>query len=409
MLKKLFLIVFVLVGALQCQVTTKLGADVLLSDHKQLVAGKKIAVVSNVASLCSDGIHIIDKLLNNGEKVKVIFSPEHGFSTANSAGQKIGNSTYKQTDIPIISLYGELKKPKPEMLQDIDVIVYDLQDVGARFYTYISTMVYAMQAAAEAGKPFVILDRPNPLGGTLVDGPILEQKFSSFVGIVKIPVVYGLTCGELAGMVKGEKLFDGLEKLQLTVVSLVNYSRSTRFEQTGLKWNTPSPNIPDIRTAIIYPGTCMFEATNISEGRGTEAPFLTIGAPSINKEVLMNEISKQKISGLSFRYLEFIPKSIPGKSVRPKRENEVCRGIKITVTDPDKVMPFAAGIKLLYAFKIAGGDSVEFRQKSFERLSGVADVYQMLKAGKQPDEIISVWHEPLKAFKNKSEKYYLYK
>lgn len=397
------------VPALFGQSKTILGADKIATELAGALKQKNIAIVSNAVTTCSDGEHVIDKMLKLGLPVKVIFSPEHGFASASSAGEKIGNSSYKSTAIPIISLYGELRKPKPEMLQHIDVIIYDLQDVGVRFYTYISTMTNIMQAAAAAGIECMILDRPNPLGGELVDGPILDPKFTSFVGIIPIPVVYGLTCGELAALVKGEKMVPGLDELKLNVIRMTGYNRNMSFSETGLQWIPPSPNIPDTQTAIVYPGTCLFEATNISEGRGTPAPFLTIGAPFINSETLTENLRKQKIPGLQFAETSFTPVSISGKSTHPKRENQLCKGIAIKVIDPDAVIPFSAGISILYACMQSGGDSDVIKKQSFERLTGVSEIYTALMQHKTPDEIIADLQPRLKIFKNMSKKYYLYK
>lgn len=404
-----YLFFLFLVNLLYGQSNTIIGADRITGELAYTLQNKKLAIVSNAVSVCSDGEHVIDKMIKLGMDIKVIFSPEHGFSSAVSAGQKIGNSVYKQTSIPIISLYGELRKPKPEMLQDVDVIVYDLQDVGVRFYTYISTMTNVMQAAANAGKVCTILDRPNPLGGRLVDGPVLDPKFTSFVGIVPIPVAYGLTCGELANMIVAEKMVSGLENLNVNVINMKNYTRDMSFTETGLKWIPPSPNIPDVLTTIVYPGTCLFEATNLSEGRGTNAPFLTIGAPFLDAEKLVNNLKKQNIPGLSFTPVSFTPVSMPEKSLHPKRENQKCNGVKIQVSDPKKVVPFAAGIQILYACKETGGDSVVIRKAGFERLSGVAEIYTMLMDGKKPPEIIESWQAKTSIFKKRSEKYYIYK
>ncbi|MBI5727601.1 MAG: DUF1343 domain-containing protein, partial [Ignavibacteriales bacterium] len=230
-----------------------------------------------------------------------------------------------------------------------------------------------------------------------------------FVGIIPIPVVYGLTCGELAELVKGEKMVTGLEALNLHVIRMTGYNRNMIFFATGLQWIPPSPNIPDPLTAIVYPGTCLFEATNISEGRGTPAPFLTIGAPFLNSAALTENLRKQKIPGLQFVETSFTPVSISGKSTHPKRENQLCNGIAIKVIDPAVVRPFTAGLSILYACMQSGGDSVVVKKQSFERLTGVSDIYTALMQHKTPDEIIATWQPRLKIFKNMSKKYYLYK
>ncbi|EMR04826.1 hypothetical protein ADICEAN_00097 [Cesiribacter andamanensis AMV16] len=246
-----------------------------------LLRGKRIGLIVNHTSLVpqpgGEALHLVDLLLKEGLQVKKVFAPEHGFRGTADAGEKILSGTDAQTGLPVVSLYGNNKKPSPEQLQDVDVLVFDIQDVGARFYTYISTMHYTMEAAAEQGKQMVVLDRPNP-NGHIIDGPVLDPRFRSFVGMHPIPVVHGLTVGELAQMINGEGWLAGEKKASLTVVPLQGYTHSTPYVLPV----RPSPNLPNQQSIYLYPSLCLFEGTPISLGRGTPFPFQVIGYPIRN-------------------------------------------------------------------------------------------------------------------------------
>ena len=262
--------------------------------------------------------------------LKAIFAPEHGFFGKVSRGQKVDD--LKQDGLPVIySLYGKTDKPTPDMFEGLDVIIYDIQDIGARFYTYISTLGLVMEAAAEADIPVIVLDRPNPLNGITIEGPVLDINYKSFVGMYPIPIRYLLTIGELAKMIIGEKWIEHVPKL--TVIEMAGWERTMYYDDTGLSWISPSPNIPDLETAILYPGMCLFEGTNVSEGRGTNYPFQYIGAPWIDSSKIIKAIEGKHIPGVVFEPISFIPISIPGKSLKPKFENEKCYGIKIILIE----------------------------------------------------------------------------
>ncbi|MEK9136788.1 MAG: DUF1343 domain-containing protein, partial [Bacteroidota bacterium] len=228
-----------------------------MSKELNLVKGKKVGLITNHTGRLSSGQHLVDTLLAQGISVVALFGPEHGVRGEAAAGEKVGDTIDAKTGIPVFSLYGKTRTPTSDMLRDVDVLVYDIQDVGARFYTYISTMGLCMKAAIESGIPFIVLDRPNPLGGLKVEGPILEDSLKSFVGMYPIPLVYGLTCGELAMMINGEGWLATSAKADLTVVRMEGWTRSMLWDDTGLSWIRPSPNIPTPVTALVYPGTCL--------------------------------------------------------------------------------------------------------------------------------------------------------
>ena len=307
------------------------GLDVLINEKLEIIKGKKVGLVTNHTGVDRSGKPNYEILmLLSDVDLQAIFAPEHGFFGNVSRGQKVDD--LKQDGLPVIySLYGKTDKPTPDMFEGLDVIIYDIQDIGARFYTYISTLGLVMEAAAEANIPVIVLDRPNPLNGITIEGPVLDINYKSFVGMYPIPIRYLLTIGELAKMIIGEKWIEHVPKL--TVIEMAGWERTMYYDDTGLSWISPSPNIPDLETAILYPGMCLFEGTNVSEGRGTNYPFQYIGAPWIDSSKIIKAIEGKHIPGVVFEPISFIPISIPGKSLKPKFENEKCYGIKIILIE----------------------------------------------------------------------------
>ena len=307
------------------------GLDVLINEKLEIIKGKKVGLVTNHTGVDRSGKPNYEILMQLSDvDLKAIFAPEHGFFGNVSRGQKVDD--LKQDGLPVIySLYGKTDKPTPDMFEGLDVIIYDIQDIGARFYTYISTLGLVMEAAAEADIPVIVLDRPNPLNGITIEGPVLDINYKSFVGMYPIPIRYLLTIGELAKMIIGEKWIEHVPKL--TVIEMAGWERTMYYDDTGLSWISPSPNIPDLETAILYPGMCLFEGTNVSEGRGTNYPFQYIGAPWIDSSKIIKAIEGKHIPGVVFEPISFIPISIPGKSLKPKFENEKCYGIKIILIE----------------------------------------------------------------------------
>lgn len=392
------------------QVRTILGSEVLLSEKLEFLKSKRVAVVSNARATLPNGEHLIDSLLHSGVTVHCVFSPEHGFSSNVSAGQKVAHQTYPRTEIPVYSLYGEYYKPSQEMLGSVDILLYDLQDVGARFYTYISTLRNILESCAENNIPVIVLDRPNPLSGGLVDGPILDTAYKSFVGCAPIPVVYGMTCGELAQFFRGEKMIKNADKMHLTVIPMKNWSRKMYFDETGLIWSKPSPNLPKSESALIYPGTCLFESTNVSEGRGTGNPFQFIGAPFVDPKKILGfiHVNADYFTGLAFDSVEFTPRSIPDAAMKPKHQNVLCRGVALRVTDKKALKPFTSGIALLAAFAYTHRDSVVIKKSSFQRLTGNGTLFEQLTKELSLREIIGFYNQSEELFFENSRKYYLY-
>lgn len=384
------------------------GADFLFSENIDLINGKKVGVVCNHTSLLSDGTHLIDALLEqNNVKVTAIFTPEHGFKGVAEAGESIDykNNLYKE--VQIISLYGKDKKPSKEILKDVDVLIFDIQDVGARFYTYISTMYYILESAGENNIPVIILDRPNPIGGNYVDGPVLDNNFKSFVGIAQIPITHGMTVGELANYFVGEKIISSWKNISLKVIQCKHWEREIPNEFYS-KWNSPSPNINSLETALFYPGTCLLEGTNISEGRGTKFPFLQFGAPFVKADEVIDKINLLKVDGAELQSVAFIPEDIDGMATNPKFENQICYGIKIKVTDPNKFEAAQFGVKLLYVLTKLYGDKIKFNEQSFDRLAGSDILRKQILSKLSPEKIFASWQPELTKFNKKRNQYLLY-
>ena len=387
------------------------GAAVMNRTNFQELEGLRVGLVTNHTALVQ-GEHLIDILhTNNKIKLTALFGPEHGLRGLADAGSKVSDSVDEKTGVPIFSLYGSTRQPTKKMLANCDILVFDIQDVGARFYTYISTLGLCMQSAAESNIPFLILDRPNPLGGTQVSGYVLEPKHSSFVGQYPIPIQYGLTIGELATMIKGEKWLPGLENLDLKVAMLENWRRDQLWPESGSPWIKPSPNIPNFETAQIYAGTCLFEAIHASEGRGTRSPFLQIGAPYINATKTAEQLNSKNLPGVQFEPVTIKPESIVGMSESPRFKNQTLPAIEIKVTNSPLVKPVELGIHLVHAFhaQASGIDRMRFFNTNWmNKLSGTTRLETDLQQGKTPEQIIKSWESEINEFKLLRQKYLIY-
>ena len=353
---------------------------------------------------------MIDALTASGIcKLRALYGPEHGIAGDTPDGKVVDHAQHPQYGVHVYSLYGKIHKPTAEMLDGVDVIVCDIQDVGARFYTFISTVALAMEAAAEQHIPFVILDRPNPIRGLSFDGPIRVPALRSFVAWMPIPVMHGLTIGELARMWNEEGWLANMVKAPLQVVEMEGWKRSMWYDETGLDWTAPSPNMQTLETAIVYPGLCFVEGTSISEGRGTTSPFQLVGAPWASPDRILKELSNFKTPGVDFTEEEFTPQEIPGMASQPKYEGTVCRGIRCSVVDRNVVQPVRLGVAILSSFKRAHPTETVLRNRRFDILTGNRSVRQQLDRGCHPDEICDGWTEELRAFGEIRTRHFLYK
>jgi uncharacterized protein YbbC (DUF1343 family) len=406
-MNKIWLLLFIGIFFMGCepkeitqQPKVKTGAEVLLDKHLEELQGKRIGLMMNSTSRVN-GVHMLDTLLNLDVNVTALFAAEHGFRGGAGAGEIIEDGIDQETGLPVHSLYGSTKKPTAEMLSNVDLLLFDLPDMGVRFFTYNSTLGKVMEAAAEHGKELWILDRPNPLGGNYVAGWILEDEFKSFVGSYPLPAIYGLTMGEIARMAEGEGWLDLEQELKYRVIKIEGWHRDMLWPETGLEWRAPSPNLPTFEHAFIYPGTVIFEGTNLSEGRGTKDPFLIIGSPNFNvkTEALVKIETKHHVQ---LDTLSFQPKSIPGVALKPKWEGEQCHGIKISLkgsyADTD---PFKLGLDLLL---LAKNHTADFKIKPFANLLYGIDLKTIIENG---DDIPS-WKEEVEAFKEYRMPYLLY-
>ena len=359
------------------------SAAMQLDDYLPMLEGKRIGVVGNQTSIIGK-THLVDSLLSLGVDIRKIYTPEHGFRGKADAGAKVNSSKDEKTGLPIVSLYGKNKKPTPEMLQGIDVILFDLQDVGVRFYTYISTMSYVMEAAAENDLPVIVLDRPNP-NGFYVDGPVLKTENKSFVGMHQVPVVYGMTIGEYAMMVNGEGWLKGGINCDLTVIPIKGYNRNAIYELPV----KPSPNLPNWESVYLYPTLCFFEGSIVSLGRGTETPFQVYGHPDMR-------------GGYTFT-----PKSTSGAS-KPLLEGQRCRGENLVEYAHD----YAHNANELHlewiieAYQQLKGK--DFFIDYFRLLAGDKQLRRDIENGKSADEIRASWENDLESFKAMREKYLMY-
>jgi uncharacterized protein YbbC (DUF1343 family) len=389
--------------------TIRIGADRLLREASDLVAGKRVGVLTNHTGRLSDGRSVIDALAESGVcKLAALYGPEHGITGDTPDGKVVEHALHPRYGIQVYSLYGKTHKPTPEMLDGVDVIVCDIQDVGARFYTFISTVALAMEAAGEQHIQFVVLDRPNPIRGLSFDGPIRVPSLKAFVSWLPIPVTHGLTLGELARMWNAEGWLANGVKAPLQVVKMEGWKRSMWYDETGLDWTAPSPNMPTLATAIIYPGLCFVEGTSISEGRGTTNPFQLIGAPWASPDKILKELSEFRTPGVVFTETEFIPNEIPAMASQPKFEGTVCRGIRLSVVDRNAVESVHLGVAILSAFKRAHPAETILRKRRFDILTGNKSVREQLDRGCHPDEICDGWAEELRAFGEIRSKHLLY-
>lgn len=376
-----------------------LGNEVLLA-KKDILQNKRVAVLTNQTGLLQNGGHIIDELVTGGINVVKIFSPEHGIR---------GDEDYKDTDektgIKIVSLYGAKNKPTAGDLADVDLIIYDIQDVGARFYTYTSTLYNLIEAALENGKKIIVCDRPVIINPDYVDGFMLESKFSSFVGQIPTPVCYGMTCGELASFLNANVFASAAD---LEVLAMQNYSRRTNYTDLKLPWVKPSPSMFYPSTALCYPATCFLEGTNVSEGRGTDKPFEYFGAPWMNAEVIADELNSYGLKGVTFEIHPFTP-SEKISEYPPKFFNIGCNGLYINVTDKNQFEPVKCGIAILAALAKHHSEFILNKNNFIDKLAGTDILRNAIKQKLSYSDIVALWSNGVDSFRSEREKYLLYK
>ncbi len=373
---------------------TRSGIDVLEAEKFAPLRGKRVGVITNQTGLDYLGHRTIDLLARaEGVSLVAIFSPEHGISGV--ADASVSNQADAPTGLPIYSLYGATRRPTNEMLRGIDALVFDIQDAGARFYTYITTMAYSMEAAGQQHISFFVLDRPNPLAGEIIEGPVLDRERTSFVGYFPLPVRYAMTMGELAQMFNSENKIGA----DLHVVAMQDWHRSDFYDMTGLAWVAPSPALRTLREAFLYPGVEILQAAGVSVGRGTPTPFELLGAPWIDSTVLLNELNRRELRGVRFAATEFTPAS-------GLYSGALCRGISIDLQDRVTFQPVMTGLEI--ASVLYHLYPTQFHVEKMINLLGSQSTVDRLRGGDDPKEIEAGWAGDLSGFRAMREKYLLY-
>lgn len=388
-----------------------MGADRLFTEFAHLVRGKRVALVSNHSGRLANGVHLADALHAAPDvKLVALFGMEYDIrSNDYSVPRDPEHTTDRTTGVPKYSLYGETHKPTPAMLEGVGVIIYDIQDVGARFYEHVNILGFVMEAAAERGVPVIVLDRPNPLGGHGADGFVADTaayyRFGSYTGL---PALHGMTPGELARFYQGERLLRGGVSGTLHVVPMRGWARTTWFDDTGLAWRKPSPNLVSFASLVAYVGTCLFEAVNVSEGRGSDHPFELIGAPWLDHERAVTMLNALQLPGVRFVADTFTPVQRPFHSRPPEYAGQLLRGIRMQVTNRTTFQPYRAGVAMLWAVNTLHADRLLWNDAVLDRLAATPRLKSMLQAGRTPAEIFASWTGEVTAFRARADQYRLY-
>jgi uncharacterized protein YbbC (DUF1343 family) len=374
------------------------GIEVLLTDSIAMVRGRRVGFVTNLAAVDAEGVSAIERLRSAGVNLVALFGPEHGLAATAAPGEKVASAVDSATRTPIYSLYGQNVRPTPGMLAGIDLLLVDLPDVGSRYYTYLATTVEVMRAAGPLGIPVVILDRPNPLGG-VVQGNVLDTAYASMVGRLAVPMRHGLTLAEESRLARHDLGID----VDLRVVPVDGWRRSATFESTGLPFRAPSPNLRDVDALFHYAGTCLFEGTALSVGRGTDLPFHVIGAPWLDTTAVLARIRREKLPGVAFEGTRFTPIA-PGDA---KFARTSVVGIRLRIVDRATYDPTRTAVHLLAAVQAVHPAEVKIGG-SFDRLAGGPALREALRRGDDPDEIVARWRPALAAFRARVAEFQLY-
>jgi uncharacterized protein YbbC (DUF1343 family) len=384
------------------------GLDILSASGFSSLKNKRVGLLCHPASVDSSLEHIVDLARQACLDVRLLFGPEHGIHGSAQDMEAVGNSTEPSGAIKVVSLYGDCLddlEPNQSDLEQVDVLVVDLQDVGCRYYTYAATMLYCLQACARAGVAVLVLDRPNPINGIVCEGPLLEDELHSFVGEFLVPVRHGLTIGELAEMARST-----IDKLDLSIIRMKGWRRGMWFDQTGLPWVLPSPNMPSLATATVYPGSCLLEATNLSEGRGTTRPFELLGAPWLDSNDLVLQLKQKVQAGVEFRPVTFVP-------AFQKHAGQTCHGLQLHVVDRKAYSPLAVGLAVLQAVRQQAPQHFAWRSEPYEfesdrpaidLLTGTTMVRRTIDSAGDLEDLIGQWRTGLASYAKRRREFLLY-
>ncbi len=391
--------------------TVTVGADRLLGQYAHLIRGKRLALVSNHSGRLADGTHLADALFRlPGVPLRVLFGMDHDIRSNDYSAPKDGDRAMDATTgLTKFNLYGDVHRPTREMFADAQVVVFDVQEVGARFYEHINILGFVMDAAAEYGLEVIVLDRPNPITGRRADGFVTDSGYRfRFGSYARVPVLHGMTMAELARYYNGERLLQGGRTVKLHVVPMLGWKRGMWFDETGLEWRKPSPNLLTPESLLAYTGTCLFEAVNVSEGRGSDRPFEVIGAPWLDNVRAASMLNALKLGGVRFDTVTFTPEQKPFHGRPPKLTGERLAGISIHVTDRNAFRPYRAGVALLWAVNKLHADKLVWNDAVLERLTATPRLRQLIQAGKSPRELFASWSREVSTFESSSMKYRLY-
>lgn len=387
--------------------TVLTGAEQLRAERFARLRGRRVGLLTNPTGVTADLVSLVDQLaLADGVELVALFGPEHGLTAGAAAGEEVGEAVHPRFGIPIHSLYGAQQAPTPASLVGLDLLIIDLQDIGARFFTYLATMALTLEVCGQTGTPVLILDRPNPIGGTIVEGPIVEDGLRSFVGQIPIPIRHGLTLGELGRFANAREGYGAT----LDVLPVQGWRRSTLFAETGLPWVPPSPNVPTIGTALVYPGTCLFEGPNLCEGRGTTLPFEMIGAPWLDADRLAADLNALDLPGVRWRPVAFTPSSASRDHI-----GIPCFGVQLHPTDLDALRPVTAALHLMTLARAQDPAAFAWREpwavgsaRPIDLLSGTPTLAAAIDAATPVAEIVAAWEPELAQFREERRPYLLY-
>lgn len=384
--------------------SVKTGLQVLLEEKAHLVRGRRVGLVTQPAAVLPDLTSCVDALRQAGVHLTALFGPEHGFGGAAADGLAVADAVDARTGLPVWSLYGPVKEPTAAMLAGLDVLVFDMQDVGVRFYTYLSTLYHLLRGAAKHGCPVIVLDRPNPIDGLTLEGPLVQPGYESFVGVAPVPIRHAMTLGELARYFCAEHAIDA----ELTVVEMQGWRRSQWFDEAGLPWVSTSPAMPHLSTATVYPGLCFVEGTTLSEGRGTALPFELCGAPWLDGYELTAALNRLDLPGVRFRPIYFEPSA-------SKHAGVLCQGVQVHVSDRRLLRAVGVGLHVINACREQALEQFQFLPTSwegcpphFDLLAGGPALREGLLAGESIAALAAAWAKELAAFADQRRRYLIY-